>query len=192
MISKISLALFAAGALAAPAQVDKRQDSGCSVAYVSAAAPAATSAAFGMPTSAAAVPVATSAAFGGFPAASAAAAPVASSAAFGGFPASSGAPVAGTSVAFSAPAASSAAGVFPASSAAGGFAGTSAAAPAASSAAASSAPAAGSGDPIDYVQNYNGDAGGFQYDESAGTFSANWDGSTDVVVGLGWTTGSAR
>lgn len=47
-------------------------------------------------------------------------------------------------------------------------------------------------DALDYVQNYNGDAAGFTYDESAGTYSANWNGNTDFVVGLGWTTGAAR
>lgn len=45
---------------------------------------------------------------------------------------------------------------------------------------------------LDYVQNYNGQAAGFQSDLSAGTFSAKWNGGTDVVVGLGWKTGSAR
>lgn len=45
---------------------------------------------------------------------------------------------------------------------------------------------------LDYVQNYNGNAAGFTYDQSAGTFSAKWSGSTDFVVGLGYKTGSAR
>lgn len=45
---------------------------------------------------------------------------------------------------------------------------------------------------LNYVQNYNGNAANFQYDENAGTFSAKWGGNTDFVVGLGWTTGSAR
>jgi endo-1,4-beta-xylanase len=45
---------------------------------------------------------------------------------------------------------------------------------------------------LDYVQNYNGQAAGFQSDLAAGTFSAKWNGGTDVVVGLGWKTGSAR
>lgn len=43
-----------------------------------------------------------------------------------------------------------------------------------------------------YVQNYNGGAANFQYNTGAGTFSANWNGNTDFVVGLGWSTGSAR
>jgi endo-1,4-beta-xylanase len=47
-------------------------------------------------------------------------------------------------------------------------------------------------DSLDYVQNYNGDVAGFTYDQSAGTYSANWNGNTDFVVGLGWTTGAAR
>lgn len=47
-------------------------------------------------------------------------------------------------------------------------------------------------DALNYVQNYNGNAAGFTYDESAGTYSANWNGNTDFVVGLGWTTGAAR
>ena len=45
---------------------------------------------------------------------------------------------------------------------------------------------------INYVQNYNGAVADFQYNENAGTYSAKWSGSTDFVVGLGWTTGSAR
>lgn len=45
---------------------------------------------------------------------------------------------------------------------------------------------------LNYVQNYNGAAANFKYSESAGTFSASWSGSTDFVVGLGWTTGSDR
>lgn len=47
---------------------------------------------------------------------------------------------------------------------------------------------------INYVQNYNGNLGDFTYNEGAGTFSMYWeDGvSSDFVVGLGWTTGSAR
>jgi endo-1,4-beta-xylanase len=45
---------------------------------------------------------------------------------------------------------------------------------------------------LDYVQNYNGDAANFQYDEGAGTYTANWNGDTDFVVGLGWSTGAAR
>ena len=47
-------------------------------------------------------------------------------------------------------------------------------------------------DALNYVQNYNGDVAGFKYDESAGTYSANWNGNTDFVVGLGWSTGAAR
>ncbi|KAK4560982.1 hypothetical protein LTR86_004937 [Recurvomyces mirabilis] len=45
---------------------------------------------------------------------------------------------------------------------------------------------------INYVQNYNGNVAQFKYSESAGTFSAKWSGNTDFVVGLGWSTGSAR
>ncbi|KAJ9621701.1 hypothetical protein H2203_007190 [Taxawa tesnikishii (nom. ined.)] len=45
---------------------------------------------------------------------------------------------------------------------------------------------------INYVQNYNGAAANFQYNEGAGTFSVKWSGSTDFVTGLGWTTGAAR
>lgn len=50
----------------------------------------------------------------------------------------------------------------------------------------------GGGGSLDYKQDYNGAAGGFQGDLSTGKFSANWNGNTDVVVGLGWKTGSAR
>jgi hypothetical protein len=52
--------------------------------------------------------------------------------------------------------------------------------------------AAPGGGNLDYTQNYNGAAGGFQGDLSTGKFSAKWNGNTDVVVGLGWKTGSAR
>lgn len=45
---------------------------------------------------------------------------------------------------------------------------------------------------LDYVQNYNGGAAGFQSDLNSGKFSLNWGGNTDVVAGLGWKTGSAR
>lgn len=45
---------------------------------------------------------------------------------------------------------------------------------------------------LNYVQNYNGAAAGFQSNLNAGTFSLKWGGNTDVVAGLGWTTGSAR
>lgn len=45
---------------------------------------------------------------------------------------------------------------------------------------------------INYVQNYNGDVADFQYNEGAGTYTCSWDGSTDFVVGLGWSTGAAR
>ena len=45
---------------------------------------------------------------------------------------------------------------------------------------------------LDYVHNYNGDVANFQYDEGAGTYSANWNGDIDFVVGLGWSTGAAR
>ncbi|KFY79717.1 hypothetical protein V499_01327 [Pseudogymnoascus sp. VKM F-103] len=47
---------------------------------------------------------------------------------------------------------------------------------------------------VNYVQNYNGNLGAFTYNEGAGTYSMYWqDGvSNDFVVGLGWSTGSAR
>jgi hypothetical protein len=45
---------------------------------------------------------------------------------------------------------------------------------------------------INYVQNYNGKAAGFQSSLSTGKFSLKWNSGTDVVAGLGWTTGSAR
>jgi endo-1,4-beta-xylanase len=45
---------------------------------------------------------------------------------------------------------------------------------------------------IDYTQNYNGGAANFQYNQDAGTYSCSWNGNTDFVVGLGWSTGSAR
>lgn len=45
---------------------------------------------------------------------------------------------------------------------------------------------------INYVQNYNGKAAGFQSNLSTGKFSLKWNSGTDVVAGLGWTTGSAR
>ncbi|KAK4561522.1 hypothetical protein LTR86_004840 [Recurvomyces mirabilis] len=47
-------------------------------------------------------------------------------------------------------------------------------------------------DAINYVQNYNGNAAAFSYQESAGTYTAKWSGNTDFVVGLGWSTGAAR
>ena len=43
-----------------------------------------------------------------------------------------------------------------------------------------------------YVQNYNGGVANFNYNEGAGTYTANWNGNTDFVVGLGWSEGSAR
>ncbi|KAK3113116.1 hypothetical protein LTR53_009906 [Teratosphaeriaceae sp. CCFEE 6253] len=43
-----------------------------------------------------------------------------------------------------------------------------------------------------YVQNYNGAAANFNYNQGAGTYSVNWNGNTDFVVGLGWSTGAAR
>jgi len=63
-----------------------------------------------------------------------------------------------------------------------------------SAAYAAAVPAAKAGNPggINYVQNYNGDAAAFKYDESKGTYSAKWNGNTDFVVGLGWNTGAAR
>ncbi|OQO01452.1 Endo-1,4-beta-xylanase 1 [Cryoendolithus antarcticus] len=45
---------------------------------------------------------------------------------------------------------------------------------------------------INYVQNYNGGAAQFQSNLGAGTFSAKWNGNTDIVVGVGWSTGAAR
>ncbi|KAF2730735.1 glycoside hydrolase family 11 protein, partial [Polyplosphaeria fusca] len=45
---------------------------------------------------------------------------------------------------------------------------------------------------LNYVQNYNGNAAQFQYNQAAGTYTCRWSGSTDFVVGLGWTTGSNR
>lgn len=45
---------------------------------------------------------------------------------------------------------------------------------------------------INYVQNYNGGAAGFQSNLGNGQFSLKWGGNTDVVAGLGWSTGSAR
>lgn len=45
---------------------------------------------------------------------------------------------------------------------------------------------------MNYVQNYNGGAAGFQSNLNAGTYSLRWNGNTDVVAGLGWQTGSAR
>ncbi|CAI6337937.1 unnamed protein product [Periconia digitata] len=50
----------------------------------------------------------------------------------------------------------------------------------------------GGGGSLDYKQNYNGEAGAFEGDLSTGKFSTKWNGNTDVVVGLGWKTGSAR
>ncbi|KAK3116111.1 hypothetical protein LTR53_003847 [Teratosphaeriaceae sp. CCFEE 6253] len=47
-------------------------------------------------------------------------------------------------------------------------------------------------DALNYVQNYNGNAAAFKYDQSARTYSAQWSGNTDFVVGLGWSTGAAR
>lgn len=45
---------------------------------------------------------------------------------------------------------------------------------------------------INYTQNYNGAAAGFTSNLNTGAYSLKWSGSTDVVVGLGWSTGSAR
>jgi endo-1,4-beta-xylanase len=47
---------------------------------------------------------------------------------------------------------------------------------------------------INYVQNYNSDLGDFTYNEGSGTYSMYWENgvSGDFVVGLGWSTGSAR
>jgi endo-1,4-beta-xylanase len=43
---------------------------------------------------------------------------------------------------------------------------------------------------IDYNQNYNGAAAGYQSNLSTGKYSLKWN--SDVVAGLGWKTGSAR
>lgn len=45
---------------------------------------------------------------------------------------------------------------------------------------------------INYVQNYNGNLANFKYNQGAGTFTANWNNPGDFVVGLGWTTGTAK
>lgn len=47
---------------------------------------------------------------------------------------------------------------------------------------------------INYVQNYNSNLGAFSYNEGAGTYSMYWEDGVngDFVVGLGWSTGSAR
>ena len=45
---------------------------------------------------------------------------------------------------------------------------------------------------IDYNQNYNGGAAGYQSNLSTGKYSLKWNSGTDVVAGLGWKTGSAR
>ncbi|ORY01665.1 endo-1,4-beta-xylanase A [Clohesyomyces aquaticus] len=45
---------------------------------------------------------------------------------------------------------------------------------------------------FNYVQNYNGQAANFVSNQGAGTFSAKWNGNTDFVVGLGYSTGAAR
>lgn len=47
---------------------------------------------------------------------------------------------------------------------------------------------------INYVQNYNGNLGDFTYNESEGSYSMYWENgvSSDFVVGLGWSSGSAR
>lgn len=45
---------------------------------------------------------------------------------------------------------------------------------------------------VNYVQNYNGAAANFKNNLGAGTFSASWNGNTDIVVGIGWQTGAAR
>jgi hypothetical protein len=45
---------------------------------------------------------------------------------------------------------------------------------------------------IDYNQNYNGGAAGYQSNLGTGKFSLKWNSGTDVVAGLGWKTGSAR
>ncbi|KAK4560604.1 hypothetical protein LTR86_005182 [Recurvomyces mirabilis] len=45
---------------------------------------------------------------------------------------------------------------------------------------------------LNYVQNYNGNKANYKYNQGAGTFSCSWNNPGDFVVGLGWTTGSAR
>jgi endo-1,4-beta-xylanase len=45
---------------------------------------------------------------------------------------------------------------------------------------------------IDYNQNYNGGAAGYQSNLSTGKYSLKWNSGTDVVAGLGWKTGSPR
>lgn len=45
---------------------------------------------------------------------------------------------------------------------------------------------------MNYAQNYNGQAANFTYDLERGTYSCQWNGSTNFVVGLGWDQGAAR
>ena len=47
---------------------------------------------------------------------------------------------------------------------------------------------------INYVQNYNSQLGAFSYNEGSGQYSMYWQQGVngDFVVGLGWSTGSAR
>lgn len=44
---------------------------------------------------------------------------------------------------------------------------------------------------INYVQNYNGNAANFKYDQHAGTYSTRWTNPPDFVVGLGWSPGNS-
>jgi endo-1,4-beta-xylanase len=45
---------------------------------------------------------------------------------------------------------------------------------------------------INYVQNYNGGAANFQYNEGTGGIYAQWNNPGDFVVGLGWQTGTGN
>ncbi|KAJ1017836.1 hypothetical protein NDA16_005152 [Ustilago loliicola] len=44
--------------------------------------------------------------------------------------------------------------------------------------------------PINYVQNYNGNYANFKYNQDLGTYSGSWNDPQDFVIGLGWQTGS--
>ncbi|GIZ44490.1 hypothetical protein CKM354_000768700 [Cercospora kikuchii] len=45
---------------------------------------------------------------------------------------------------------------------------------------------------INYVQNYNGNAAQFKYNQAQGTYSVNWKGGINFVTGLGWSQGGPR
>ncbi|PIA93213.1 putative endo-1,4-beta-xylanase 5 [Cercospora beticola] len=45
---------------------------------------------------------------------------------------------------------------------------------------------------FDYVQNYNGNAAQFKYNQAQGTYSVKWAGGTNFVTGLGWSRGGPR